>query len=131
MGGRRLAAVAALALVSTSLQAQTLLFRVSGKAQNDYLGDSVGMAGDFNNDGFDDFIVGAKYDDSNGSSAGIARVYSGKDSSVLLTVTGGADDWMGYAVAGAGDVNNDGWADVIIGAAGNDPNGINSGSAYI
>src|SRR5262245_35471928 len=131
MISRRITAVAALIATALPLQAQTLLFRVTGSNQDDYLAESVAMVGDFNQDGYDDFIVGAKFDDSNGANAGIARVYSGKDASVLLSVAGGTGDWLGIAVAGAGDANQDGYADVIIGASGDDPNGTNSGSAYL
>jgi hypothetical protein len=128
----KMTVLAALMTIALPASAQTLLFRVSGVNPNDYLAESVAMVGDFNHDGYDDFIVGAKFDDSNGDNAGIARVYSGKDASVLLSVTGSdPGDWMGVAVAGAGDVNKDGFADVIIGASGNDPNGTNSGSAYV
>jgi hypothetical protein len=131
MISRRMTAMAAVIATALPLQAQTLLFRVTGSNQDDYLAESVAMVGDFNHDGYDDFIVGAKFDDSNGANAGVARVYSGKDSSVLLSVAGGDGDWLGIAVAGAGDVNKDGYADVIIGASGDDPNGTNSGSAYL
>ncbi|WP_297324807.1 integrin alpha [Nitrosomonas sp.] len=40
-------------------------------------------------------------------------------------------DGSGYSVSNAGDVNGDGFDDVIIGAQGTDPNGENSGSSYV
>ena len=85
-------------------------------------GSSLAVAGDVNGDGFDDAIVGdALYDGGAGSDAGALFVYHGSASG-LPTV----HDWsydssqagakLGSAVAGAGDVNGDGYDDVIAGA---------------
>ena len=79
----------------------------------DELGVSVSGAGDVNGDGFADLIVGAPGDAPSGS----ARVYSGIDGNVLYTFDGDdADDLFGVSVSGAGDVNGDGVADLIVGA---------------
>ena len=79
----------------------------------DELGVSVSGAGDVNGDGFADLIVGAPGDAPSGS----ARVYSGIDGNVLYTFDGDdADDLFGVSVSGAGDVNGDGFADLIVGA---------------
>ncbi|MEQ1743610.1 MAG: integrin alpha, partial [Candidatus Nitrotoga sp.] len=42
-----------------------------------------------------------------------------------------AGDYSGRSVSNAGDVNGDGFDDVIIGASGTDPNGSSSGSSYV
>ena len=110
----------------------SVLYTFDGDDANDLFGFSVSGAGDVNNDGFADFIVGAIGDDNNGNGSGSATVFSGVDGSVLHTFDGdGAADSFGWSVAGAGDVNGDGFADLIVGARGDDNNGIDSGSARI
>lgn len=79
-------------------------------------GISVDGAGDYDNDGVDDFIVGAS-GRTVGSQvgAGAAYVYSGATGAVLKQVLGNQFlDQLGYSVAGGGDMNNDGIPDVVI-----------------
>ena len=122
----------ALLVAAPTLSAQHGLLPFYGDAANDEMGRSVSGAGDVNNDGFDDIIVGARGDDTNGAQAGAARVLSGADGSTLYTFFGDSTgDLFGVTVSGAGDVNNDGNDDVIVGAWGDDPNGGQSGSATV
>ena len=108
----------------------TVVFTVFGNTAYDLLGDSVSGAGDVNADGFDDVIVGSWGDGDKWD--GRARVYSGVDGSVLYAFGGdSAGDRLGVAVSGAGDVNGDGYHDVIVGADGDDRNGFSSGSARV
>ena len=106
----------------------SVLHTFNGLAAGDYFGASVASAGDVNMDGYADLIVGAYMADPGGlSSAGQATVFSGKDGSVIHTFNGlAASDSFGYRVAGAGDVNRDGYADLIMGAYGADPGGRSS-----
>jgi len=91
----------------------------SGEADGDRFGAAVSGAGDFNADGVPDLIIGAPGADGGGEDRGRAYVYSGSDGSLLATFTGlEDDDAFGYSVAGAGDVNGDAVADVIVGAPG-------------
>ncbi len=96
----------------------------NGTASSGY---SVGGAGDVNNDGYSDFIIGAP---GANSKAGISYLIFGNQTSSLhnielinlnstqgFTIYGAnAGDYSGYSVRGAGDVNNDGYSDIIIGA---------------
>jgi hypothetical protein len=96
---------------------------------------SVAGAGDVNGDGVPDIIVGAPLWYATGScGTGEAVVFSGSDGSVLLSIPGTplAFEEFGYSVSGAGDVNGDGLADLIVGARyGRNYNGLQSGYARV
>ena len=110
----------------------SVLYNFQGDSANDQFGCSVSCAGDVNGDGFADLIVGAHLDDNNGSASGSARVFSGVDGSVLYNFDGdSAGVRFGSSVSGAGDVNGDGFADLIVGAPLNGTNGFRSGSARV
>ena len=111
---------------------QELVHLVTGNSNNAQAGRSVAAAGDVNGDGVDDFIVGWPLDGFNGSLSGSAVVYSGVDASVLLVFHGDAPgDRFGSAVGGAGDVDGDGFADLIVGAPFSDLVGSHSGRAKV
>ncbi len=85
------------------------------------LGAGVAGVGDVNGDGHDDFAAGAPRTTLFGSPVGAARVYSGASGAVLYTRFGTVSDSnLGAAVAGAGDVDGDGFGDLLIGAPGTD-----------
>ena len=119
-------------------------FVIDGVSGGDESGRSVSVAGDVNGDGLDDLIVGAREDDPNGDDSGAAFVVFGKADTtavelsdigtgpggfVLNGIAGG--DTAGISVSGAGDVNGDGFADLIVGANGDDPNGDQSGASFV
>ena len=111
-----------------------LIWQFDGDAADDGLGGSVSGAGDVDGDGFDDVIVGAPKADPGGlSAAGSAFVYSGMTGAVLWQIDGAvAFDFLGWAVSGAGDVDRDGFDDVIVGAIQAESGRIvNTGSAFV
>ena len=121
-------------------------FRLDGVTQSDYTGESASSAGDVNGDGFDDLIIGARSADPGGDSeAGSSYVLFGRSGGFASVINLGAldgttgfrldgdlaGDRSGYSVSSAGDVNGDGFSDLIVGAFGADPNGSYSGSSYV
>ncbi len=120
-------------------------FRLNGVAEYDQSGFAVSAAGDVNGDGFDDLIIGAFGADPNGSRSGSSYVVFGKSTPFastqsLSTLDGsngfrldgeGINHNSGFAVSAAGDVNGDGFDDLIIGAYSASPNGTLSGSSYV
>jgi FG-GAP repeat len=109
-----------------------VLYTFNGDAAGDNFGVSVHGGGDVNKDGYPDMIVGAYRASPNGARSGLVRVFSGKDGKVLYTFNGdSAGDSLGFSVKDAGDVNKDGYADVIAGALYDDNNGTDSGSVRV
>ncbi len=101
-----------------------LLWKVDG-APAEELGTGVELAGDANRDGVPDVVAGAP-------GGGKSYIYSGKDGRVLQTLTAEAKtDTFGRHVTFAGDVNHDGYDDVLIGAPGNAAGGKDAGRAYV
>jgi hypothetical protein len=119
--------------------------RISGEAEGDQVGFGVSEAGDVNGDGHADFLVGAFGADPNGVTSGAAYVVFGTagdldynldlsalDGSNGFQLSGVAADDRAARVSAAGDVNGDGYGDLIIGADWADPHAIfNAGAAYV
>src|SRR3989338_4827622 len=110
-----------------------ILHQFYGYAAGDWFGDSVSGAGDVNRDGYPDVIIGAaQYNMGTNPGPGKAYVYSGFDWSLLYTFFGEAvGNIFGHSVHGAGDVNNDGYEDLLVGAQFNSRNGAYAGAAYV
>jgi len=122
-------------------------FAINGIAAEDRSGRSVSSAGDVNGDGFDDLIIGARNASPNGlSEAGQSYVVFGSNSGfgpdLNLSELNGSNgfaingiaalDHSGESVSSAGDVNGDGFDDLIIGATNVGPNGIlGAGQSYV
>ena len=121
------------AMADTSL---STFVQFTGESQDDSAGSSLSDAGDVNGDGYDDFLIGAPSVNGVGASSGaIYLVYGSSTPLVTASVStavkfGGenAGDMAGSAMAPAGDINGDGYDDMLIAATGKDSN---RGSVYI
>ena len=111
-------------------------------SQNEQLdggfGRSVSSAGDVNDDGLDDLIVGAPFEGGGTgvTEGGMAYVFDGEDGSIIYELDSpNAENYghFGWSVSWAGDVNNDGYDDVIVGAYGESPGASpdSAGRAYV
>jgi hypothetical protein len=101
-----------------------------------HFGISVSAAGDVNNDGYADVIVGAPGFDNGQEREGRAYVYHGSASGLSQTAdwtveSDQVDAGLGNSVSAAGDVNNDGYADVIVGASHFDNGQVDEGCAFV
>jgi hypothetical protein len=131
-----------------------------GALARSYFGYSVALVGDVNGDGFGDFLVGAPWSEQgleegrrpylrwmrgflrriglplHGASSGAAYLYPGRAGGAatapVWTLFGKVEgDLLGSAVAGAGDVNGDGYADVAVGIPGHDAELRNEGALAV
>jgi hypothetical protein len=125
--------------MDTPLSLASASFR--GEDSNDLGGSSVAGAGDVNRDGYDDILIGAYLDEEGGVSAGQTYLIFGKasgwamDTSLSLASASfrgeDSNDDSGYSVAGAGDVNGDGYDDILIGAYTDEEGGTSAGQTYL
>jgi hypothetical protein len=118
-------------------------FRLRGSVPGNRAGLSVSGAGDVNGDGFDDVIIGGTA--ASPSLFGVSYVFFGHGGPFaadfdLNTVSGGngfkiiyplSFDDDGMMVSGAGDVNGDGLADLLVGTPGTDAGGKDTGACYV
>jgi hypothetical protein len=105
-----------------------------------FLGFSVSGAGDVNGDGYDDVIAGAIFFDNGEMDAGAAFVFLGSAAGIAdgdpstahaQLESDQADAQLGWSVAGAGDVDGDGYDDVIVGARYYDAGETDEGAAFV
>jgi hypothetical protein len=121
-------------------------FVINGQSNGDNSGYSVSNAGDVNGDGLADLIIGAPHASPGGlATAGTSYVVYGKAGTTAIDLSAVAQGQGGFVIQGeatldnaggsvsaAGDVNGDGLADLIVGAYGADPSGLNNaGRSYV
>ena len=112
--------------------------RVLGTDGGDWAGHSVSSPGDLDGDGVADLLFGAPYAEGDVDFAGAAYVFYGPITGTLDALDADAvrygdfaADLAGFAVAGAGDTDDDGALDFLVGAPESDPRGSGSGAAYL
>jgi len=119
-------------------------YTFTGEAEYDFSGHAVSTAGDVDGDDLDDILIGAYGEDSGGDEGGatylVLAASLGSSTEIDL---GNADykfigegatadeDYFGFSVSNAGDLDGDGLGDLLVGAERDDSGGSNSGAAYI
>jgi hypothetical protein len=114
----------------------TAAVRLETTQTNAYMGSSVSGAGDVNGDGYSDVIVGAYIYDNGQTDEGAVFIYHGSSTGISTTAaamveSNQASAQMGISAAGAGDVNGDGYSDIIVGANLYDNGQTNEGAAFV
>ncbi len=119
---------------SASLADMTLL----GQGSNDYAGTTLASAGDLDDDGHADLLVGAYNNDTSGAASGCVYLLYGPPSASMSLADSGTvflgesiGDLLGYSAAGNADLDGDGAADILIGAASSDLVASDAGAVYL
>ncbi|MDP6931879.1 MAG: FG-GAP-like repeat-containing protein, partial [Myxococcota bacterium] len=112
--------------------------KVIGEEEGDQAGYAVATGGDLEGDGHQDILVGAPGEDTTDADAGAAYVVRGPVTgpmqlrfSTAILFGSAAGDAAGSSVSFVGDTNDDGYADVLVGATGVDDTGSRHGAAYL
>ena len=113
-------------------------FRFDGLGERHKLGHVVAGLGDLDGDGYGDFALGAPVADLTGIPTGSSWFFDGpldadttlEDAQARFDGTH-LDEWAGWSLSAAGDVDQDGYGDVIVGAWGEPTAGSEAGAAYV
>ncbi len=109
----------------------------------DHLGNASTSVSDMNNDGIPEMVIGAPGDDDGATDVGALYIINTNTSALVtdyikISADSGnfgtgldAGDQFGYSIAPVGDLNNDGYPDVAVGAPYDDDGGINRGAVWI
>ncbi|MCI0345454.1 MAG: FG-GAP-like repeat-containing protein, partial [Chloroflexi bacterium] len=130
LGGSKVTGQAHVHLGSASGLSLSAAWSVEGDTEGALLGSSVGTAGDVNADGYSDVVVGATH-----FGPGEAYLYLGSSTGLATTpawtVSANQSSYLGFSVGTAGDVNGDGYSDVLVGAYAHDNGATDEGAAFL
>jgi hypothetical protein len=102
---------------------------LSGAVPGGRFGHAIADAGDLDHDGTTDLVIGSP---GPGTTAGRVYLFSGRTGTLIRRIDGAAAaDGFGFAVSGAGDLNHDGCAEIVVGATGQDSGGNGAGRVYV
>lgn len=108
------------------------LLRLTGEQAGDGFGIGSAEAGDVNGDGHADLVIGAWQHSGAAPSGGKIYLYSGKDGTVLRTITGRVPgETLGFDATGIGDVDGDGVIDLLVTSSWSNIAGFRSGRMYV
>lgn len=109
---------------------------LKGNQANAFLGQSLASAGDVNGDGFSDIVIGAHLYDHGQNNEGAVMIWhggaSGPDTAGATALhSNQPESAFGYSVSGAGDINGDGFDDIVVGAPRYDNGQFDEGVAFV
>ncbi|MGH9935804.1 MAG: FG-GAP-like repeat-containing protein [Blastocatellia bacterium] len=108
------------------------LHTFTGEAAGDGFGIGSANVGDVNKDGFDDLLIGAWQHAGAAGSGGKVYLYSGKDGSLLRTITCKVPgETFGFDATGIGDADGDGVIDFLLTSTWSGIKGFRSGRMFI
>ncbi len=108
------------------------LHALTGEHPGDGFGIGSAEAGDVNGDGYDDLTIGAWQYSEAAPSGGRIYVYSGRDGTLLRTLTGRVPgETLGFDATGVGDANGDGIPDLLVTSSWSNIRGFHTGRMYL
>ena len=116
----------------------SLVTTITGESSSDWAGYSIAGGQDIDGDGYDDYVIGAPRDDDGGSDAGATYVVFAPVSAVFSLINAdekligeSPDDLFGSMARSPGDLNGDGYADVVASGSATDLSAYNAGTIYL